>query len=87
MTAPNTKASKLERILKRVTEIAAKTETVEELTATNQMLAATTRSLEAESARLRKYLGSILFARRQASAQLNAAEERLEPYWRNRRNA
>lgn len=73
MSAPNTRASKIERLLKRVSDIDVSMKarheleaTIKTLSTTNQMLTATAQSLEADNSRLRKYLGSVLFQRRQA---------------------
>lgn len=43
---------------------------IEELTATNTLFATTAHRLDAENARLRKYLGSELFKRRQREMQI-----------------
>lgn len=59
---------------------------IEELTATNTLFATTAHRLEAENARLRRYLGSVLFQRRLAVANEFCARplDRLEPKWGSR---
>lgn len=97
----NTKASKIDRILTRqgqantdIENIYAlirlghekDTATIEQLTATNALLADVAYRLEAENARLRKYLGSVLFKRRQLMAGTASLSDvcRQEPKWGNR---
>jgi cell shape-determining protein MreC len=87
MTAENTKASKVGRILTRQismdgkldllidhvgerasAEFFAALDRLESQDATIKVLSGTVQSLEAENARLREYLGSVLFRRRQVQA-------------------
>lgn len=85
----NTKASKIDRILVRQGEAHDRElvahdllQTIFRQQATVDLLTKTAHSLEAENQRLRKYLGSILFARR----RLQALElPTLEPKWGNYR--
>lgn len=61
-----------------------------ELTATNTLLATVAQSLEAQLNRLRKYVGSILFKRRQFMAgtlkdvRIPVLHDAQEPKWGNR---
>lgn len=85
MSGTNTKANKIDRLLARqismdedLTNIFSlirlghetDQETIRKLTATNTLLAEVAHSLEAENSKLRKYLGSELFARRQRDVQI-----------------
>lgn len=62
-----------------------------ELTATNTLLATVAQSLEAQLNRLRKYVGSILFKRRQLmagtlkDARIPVLHDMQEPKWGNNR--
>lgn len=82
MTAANTKEAKIDRILRRQ---GAANETLNDIrdqaVATIAMLTGVVESLEDENKRLRKYLGSVLFQRREAQV----AAERQEPRWGNTR--
>lgn len=86
MSTPNTKASKMERLLKRVSDIDVSMKarheleaTIKMLSTTNQMLTATAQSLEADNSRLRKYLGSVLFQRRQAQVAAEPVFDTTQP--------
>lgn len=78
MSGPNTKASKVDRILARQVAIdghltnifAVMRQSHETDRVTIKLLTETAARLEAENARLRKYLGSVLFERRQRDAQI-----------------
>jgi hypothetical protein len=78
MSGINTKASKIDRILSRQLGMEKDLENIFALMrlnhqtdqATIKLLTETARRLEAENARLRKYLGSVLFARRQREMQI-----------------
>lgn len=88
MSGSNTKAQKIDRILSRQAETDQQLSNIFALLrlnhetdqATIKMLTATASSLEAENKRLRKYLGSVLFARRQREAAIPT----LEPAFGNR---
>lgn len=88
MSGVNTKASKINRVLSRqltindeLADIFAAVRKMHEVDQTTiQMLTSTAHRLEAENARLRKYLGSVLFERRQREMQIPT----LEPSWGNR---
>lgn len=92
MSGTNTKANKIDRLLARqismdedLTNIFSlirlghetDQETIRKLTATNTLLAEVAHSLEAENSKLRKYLGSELFARRQRDVQIPTLGEEL----------
>ena len=76
MSGPNTKASKIDRILSRQNQandfleclLNSLRETHIADQATIKLLSETANRLEAENAKLRKYLGSVLFARRKLEA-------------------
>jgi hypothetical protein len=76
MSGSNTKSSKIERILARQVAIdghltnifAVMRQSHETDRATIRMLTETAHRLEAENARLRKYLGSVLFQRRKVES-------------------
>lgn len=93
MSGVNTKAQKIDRILSRLTELGVAQLNIDELVQTifrqqgtvdrlsNSLKLATETAnrLEAESSRLRKYLGGELFKRRQRDMQIPT----LEPQWGN----
>lgn len=94
MSGQNTKASKIDRILRVLREVCDRQAvTIAMQMATIRMLGSTTQSLEAENARLRKYLGSVLFERRKRDAQIPTlcpcaqfvAETREAQEWYRRR--
>lgn len=68
MSGPNTKANKVDRALRRIVEISDQSATIEQLSNSLHLAAETAYRLEQENARLRKYLGSVLFARRKLQA-------------------
>jgi len=95
MSGQNSKSSKIERILTRVNvladmhqlqidheqgTIADQQRSIEELTNSLKLATETAHRLEAENARLRKYLGSVLFKRRRLESASDVAQ-RLEPKW------
>lgn len=79
MSGPNTKASKVERALRRVAELPDQYEAIERLSNSLKLATETAHRLEAENAKLRRYLGSELFKRRQREMQIPT----LEPKWGN----
>lgn len=66
MSGVNTKASKVDRALRRIGDISDQSASIERLSNSLKLATETAHRLEAENARLRKYLGSVLFARRKA---------------------
>lgn len=70
MSGVNTKASKVDRAIRRIGEISEQSESIERLSNSLKLATETAARLEAENAKLRKYLGSELFARRQREMQI-----------------
>jgi hypothetical protein len=83
MSAPNTKASKLERILRRQAEMDQKLNHITIPLSTIRVLTARVETLSRENAILMGLVGRMTLERQ----RLNAADERLEPEFGNRRDA
>jgi hypothetical protein len=84
MSGVNTKASKIDRILQRQSaDTQLLIDISEQQVATIALLTGVADRLEAENARLRKYLGSVLFKRRRLESASDVAQL-LEPRWGGR---
>jgi hypothetical protein len=64
MSGVNTKSSKVDRALRRICDMADQSASIERLSNSLKLATETAHRLDAENARLRKYLGSVLFERR-----------------------
>jgi hypothetical protein len=79
MSGPNTRDSKLDRLLRRQTAMDAKLECITIPLATIRVLAARVESLSRENEALMRMVGRMTIER----AALRARHDRVEPAWRN----